>query len=152
VSAGTIDSCSVSCKNPTELSHLSRFLSTCCCQKDAIKLAWYSSSSEWMHCLEVLPSNHLISHCIFVFRIAICKVSTDVSGGGILEKKAAVCLLVTLVPTCGTAAQRRNSRSQYRSPLVGKIHIFYVTVEVKFALVQATKANRGSRGIAVLFL
>jgi hypothetical protein len=57
-------------KDSTELSHLSRVLSTCCCQKDAIKLAWYSSSSEWMHFLEVLPSN---SHGILL-RLSGCIV------------------------------------------------------------------------------
>jgi hypothetical protein len=66
--------------------------------------------------------------------------------------EAAVCLLVTLVTTCQTAARRRDSRSQYRSPLVGKIHIFYVTVKVKVALEQATKAQRGIRNIALLSL
>ena len=44
-------------------------------------------------------------------------MSTDVSGGGILEMEAAVCLLVTLVTTWQTAARRRDSTSQYRSPL-----------------------------------
>jgi len=72
-------------------------------------------------------------------------------GGGILEMKAAVCLLESLVPTCQTAARRRKSRSQYRSPLVGKIHIFYVKVKVNFTPKQSTKAQKGSSGITLLF-
>jgi hypothetical protein len=68
-----------------------------------------------------------------------------------LEMEPAVCLLVTLVATCHTAARLRDSGSQYRSQLVCNIHIFYVTVKV-VTLEQATKTQRGIRGIAVLFL
>ena len=51
----------------------------------------------------------------------------------------------------GSSGNQRDDRRDARNDL-GSSHTLNVNVEVKFVLEEATKIQRGSRGIALLFL
>jgi hypothetical protein len=59
------------------------------------------------------------------------------------------CTVQYKVLCCAAALVAASSLNAFRSELIVKY--FKVRVKVKFTLEQATKAQKGSRGIALLF-